>query len=72
MENRKQTDLQGDFSIHAQNINAHTVQISSATAEPANLWIPLGFLANKLGVKLFSSRLAERLQECPHQHFDRI
>lgn len=48
MENRKQTDLQRDFSIHAQNINAHTVHISNATAEPANLWIPLGFLGNKI------------------------
>lgn len=49
MKNRKQTDLQGGFSNHAQDINA---QVLKATAEPANLWIPLGFLGNKSGVKL--------------------
>lgn len=52
MKNRKQTDLRGGFSNHAQDINAHTAQVSKATAEPANLWIPLGFLGNKSGVKL--------------------
>lgn len=47
MKNRKQTDLQGDFSNHAQDKNAHTARESNATAEPANLWIPLGFIGNK-------------------------
>jgi len=40
MKNGKQTDLQGDRSNHAQDINTHTAQVSNATAEPANLWIP--------------------------------
>lgn len=51
MKNGKQTDLQGDCSNHAQDINTHTARVSNATAEPANLWIPLGFLGNQSGVK---------------------